>query len=268
MATTPSTPQNGWLKLFYRFKEWEWYSDTNMVRLFIHLLLSANYRPLKWRGIEIPRGSLVASRATLASETNLTEQEVRTCLKRLISTNEITTKSTNKFTIITICKFENYQSEQGEQNEATNKQDNQQATNKQPTTNHQLTTSKEYKNIIKYFVVANYAREEFLAEFFKPENQVTLEAICMNSSTDIATLQRLANEVLDDWQATDEPMHHDLSQAKRHLLSQIRIKLNIERREQAAEKKQIAKPASPNRQSDKAPRRVNDQWSDFEIPTE
>lgn len=40
------------------------------------------------------------------------------------------------------------------------------------------------------------------------------------------------------------------------------------RREQAAEKKQIAKPASPNRQSDKAPRRVNDQWANFEIPTE
>lgn len=268
MATTPNAPQNGWLKLFYRFKEWEWYSDTNMVRLFIHLLLSANYRPLKWRGIEIPRGSLVTSRAALASETTLSEQEVRTCLKRLISTNEITSKATNKYTIITICKFDIYQAEQIEQSEAINQQDNQQATSTQPTNNHQLTTSKEYKNIRnkEYYVVELLTREDFFKDFFKEENTATLEAICMNSHTDIETLKRLANAVLDDWQATDEPTHRELRDAKKHLLAQIRIKLSIERREKEAAERKPTTPAS--RRNEKAPRKVNDQWQDFEMPTE
>lgn len=267
MATTPNTPQNGWLKLFYRFKEWEWYGDTNMVRLFIHLLLSANYRPLKWRGIDIPRGSFVTSRATLAAETTLSEQEVRTCLKRLISTNEITSKTTNKYTIITICKYDTYQAEQIEQYDASNQQINQQATSNQPTTNHQLTTSKEYKNIrnIEYFVVVDVTRENFLKDFFKEERRTVIEALCMNNYTTRETLERLAKEVVDEWEATSEPAHRDLHNAQRHLVNQIRIKLNEERRVAAAEKKQ-SNPA--NRRTEKAPRTVNDQWQNFEMPTE
>ncbi|MCI6393248.1 MAG: hypothetical protein MR822_02005, partial [Bacteroidales bacterium] len=46
-------PGCGWLKLFRCFTEWEWYSDTNTVRLFLHLLLRVNYRERRWKGIII-----------------------------------------------------------------------------------------------------------------------------------------------------------------------------------------------------------------------
>ena len=139
----------GWIKLFYQFKEWEWYGDTNMVRLFIHLLLTANYKQTKWRGMTIPRGSLLTSRAKLAEETGLSEQTIRTCLTRLKSTNEITVKATNKYTIITISNYDRYQEQPQEINQQNNQQDNHEATNSQPTTNQQSTSLyiKERKNI-------------------------------------------------------------------------------------------------------------------------
>lgn len=136
---------DGWLKLFYRFKEWEWYDDTNMVRMFIHLLLSANYKPLNWRGKTIPRGSLITSRAKLAEQTNLSEREVRTCLTRLKTTNEIAIETTNNFSIITITNYERYQDDSNDVDQRNDLPNDQRATNERPANDQRATTSKEYK---------------------------------------------------------------------------------------------------------------------------
>ena len=65
--------------------------------------------------------------------TGLSVQNVRTSLNKLKSTHEITSKTTNKYTYITINNFNDYQ-------ETTNK-----LTNNQQTTNKQLTTTEEGK---------------------------------------------------------------------------------------------------------------------------
>ena len=136
--------EDGWIKIFRLFLEWEWYGDTNMVRLFLHLLLKANYEDKRWQGIVIKRGQLVTSSLTLAAETHLSRQRVRTCLSRLEHTGEISIKTTNKFSIITICKYGNYQAVNLDYQPTTN----QQPTNKQPTNNQQLTNNQpQHKNI-------------------------------------------------------------------------------------------------------------------------
>lgn len=89
--------------------EWEWWSDINTYRLFTYMLLKANWKDGKFKGIDIPRGSLVSSISKLSSETNLTVDEVRTALKHLKSTNEITSKSHSKFTIFTVSNYGLYQ---------------------------------------------------------------------------------------------------------------------------------------------------------------
>ena len=63
-------------------------------------------------------------------------------MNHLKSTNEITIKSTNRFSIVTIVNWEKYQINK---KQSTNKLTNN-LTNNQPTTNQQLTTEKEYKN--------------------------------------------------------------------------------------------------------------------------
>jgi len=130
---------NGWIKIHRKMLDWGWYNDINVKVLFIHILLTANFDDKGWQGLTIKRGQLVTSREHLAEQTKLTVQQVRTALNKLKSTNEITIKTTNKYTIITINKYDEYQD--------VNQQDNQQITNKQPTNNQQITTTKEYKNI-------------------------------------------------------------------------------------------------------------------------
>lgn len=99
------------MKGFYRLLEWEWYSDTNMVRLFIHLLLNANCEPQEWRNYKIPPGSLVTSLHDLSNRTGLSVQSVRTCLNRLVSSNEIEIISTYKERIILLHNYSLYLSE-------------------------------------------------------------------------------------------------------------------------------------------------------------
>lgn len=115
---------DGWIKLHRRLVEWEWYLDSKMVHLFLHLLLMANSEDGEVRGVHVRRGQYLTGRKALAKETGLSEQEVRTCLDKLTNTktppkstskstskatSELTIKSTNKFSIITICKYEQYQ---------------------------------------------------------------------------------------------------------------------------------------------------------------
>ena len=99
----------GWISLYKKFTHWEWYKDINVKTIFIHLLLKASYEDSIWNGIEIKRGQVLTSRKHLSEETGLTEQQVRTSLKKLQSTNEITIKSTNRYTLVTIEKYDFYQ---------------------------------------------------------------------------------------------------------------------------------------------------------------
>lgn len=141
-----SNKQYGFIKLYNSFLNWEWYSDVNMVRLFIHLILSANWTNKKWKGVVIEKGQLITSYRKLSNQTGLTIQNVRTCLNRLKSTSEITIKSTNKYQSITIVNYGFYQYlEKDVTSKSTSK-----LTNNQQTTNKQLTTTKEYKEYKEY----------------------------------------------------------------------------------------------------------------------
>ena len=82
---------SGFIKMHRRIVEWEWYRDIPVRVLFEHLLLRANYKDLRFRGCEIRRGSLAASRRSLAEETGLSEQQIRTALEKLRCTGEIET---------------------------------------------------------------------------------------------------------------------------------------------------------------------------------
>lgn len=138
---------DGWIKLHRKLIEWEWYKDNNVKIVFLHLLLTANHKDKKWKGQIVNRGQKLTSTEHLAEETNLTIMQVRTALKKLKSTNEITTKVTSKNTLITIEKYNDYQCMIEENNKQNNIQDNNEITNKQQANNKQITTNKNEKNI-------------------------------------------------------------------------------------------------------------------------
>lgn len=133
---------NGYIKIHRKMKDWGWYKDPNTFRVFIHLLLSASYKEEDYRGHHIMPGQVVCGRKQLAKELGVGEQTIRTALNHLISTNEITIKVTNKFSIITIRKWGKYQADGIVGNQQTNQQTNQQLTSKTTKSNH----IQEYKN--------------------------------------------------------------------------------------------------------------------------
>lgn len=151
---------NGWIKLHRKILDWEWFTSPSTLQLFIYLLLRANKEDKKWRGILIKRGQLVTSVSTISEETKLSTQQVRTSLNRLKSTNEITSKTTNRFTLVTVCKYESYQlydeAEQQTKQQALQQTNNKQITNKQ----QQLKNNKNIRNNNKESILTNVRIDE------------------------------------------------------------------------------------------------------------
>jgi hypothetical protein len=136
---------NGFIKLHRKLIEWEWFADSKTFHVFMYLLLDANHTEKKWRGITVERGQTLTGRIKISEATGVSQQSVRTALSNLCSTDEITIQSTNRFSIITICNYDKYQSLVN----STNQPDNQQLTNSQPATNQQPTTNKNEKKDLK-----------------------------------------------------------------------------------------------------------------------
>ena len=99
----------GWIKLYDKILNWEWYTDTNVKVVFLHCLLKANYQKKDWRNETIERGQLVTSISNLAKELDLTPKQIRGALNKLKRTNEVAIKGTSLYSVITINNYESYQ---------------------------------------------------------------------------------------------------------------------------------------------------------------
>lgn len=128
-----------YLKLYYKLLEWEWYTNPNVMRLFIHCLLKANIKTKKWQGCTIDRGSFITSYSHLASELHLSVQQIRTAISKLKITGEITCKQQGSNTMITVKNYNEYQ--------PSNTLNNTQITGEQHANNTLITTTKECNNV-------------------------------------------------------------------------------------------------------------------------
>ena len=100
---------NEFVKLNRKILNWEWYSDNNTRSVFIHCLLKANWKAGKWKGVSYERGQFITSLASLSREIGLSVKQIRTALKHLEATGEVASKSFSKFRIITVVKYDEYQ---------------------------------------------------------------------------------------------------------------------------------------------------------------
>lgn len=102
---TPST----FIKLDRNITKWRWYTNSNTLRVWIQLLLSANHARHEFENITIERGQLAATHESLANTLKLSVQEVRTALGHLKSTGEITATTHRRFQVISIVNYDLYQ---------------------------------------------------------------------------------------------------------------------------------------------------------------
>jgi len=179
--------------------------------VFLHLLIIAAFKDGEFLGHQIKPGQAIIGYSKLASELGFTVQQVRTALKKLESTGEITRNSTNKFTVITVENWEDYQLDSYDNNKRiTNEQQtsNIQTTNEQQTNNKPLTTSeecKEYKN------VKNVKKDKRESKKFAPPSIAEISGYCQerNNGIDAETFfdfyeskgWLVGNNKMKDWKA-------------------------------------------------------------------
>ena len=99
----------GFVKIDRKITKWRWYKDTSTFKIFLHLILTANYEDREFEDIVIKRGQRVASIRSLAAESGLTEKNVRTAIKHLKATGEVASLPTPKYTVFTVVNYEKYQ---------------------------------------------------------------------------------------------------------------------------------------------------------------
>jgi hypothetical protein len=100
---------NGWIKLHRQLSEWEWYHDSQMVHLFVHLLLTANHKTKNCEGTILETGQLITSLHLLKKQTGISIQTIKTCLIKLQKTNEIKCHTTYLNRTITLLNYAKYQ---------------------------------------------------------------------------------------------------------------------------------------------------------------
>ncbi len=128
----------GWVKVHRSLLEWEWYDDMNTKCLYLHCLLRANHSDKKWRGQEVKRGQFITSLESLGNETGLTVSQIRTSIRKLISTGNLASKSQAKNRIITVLNYDSYQDD--------DKQVSKPVTSKSQGSDKVVTTDKNDKN--------------------------------------------------------------------------------------------------------------------------
>lgn len=97
--------------------EWEWYTDANTTKVFLHCLLRANWKAGTWHGIHYKPGQFITSLPALAADNGLTIRQTRTALDHLLATGELASTTTDETTgkklrqnrIITVLNWDSYQ---------------------------------------------------------------------------------------------------------------------------------------------------------------
>lgn len=99
---------DGWYRQYRNLFDRVWAKDAKAVSVYIYLHCHAYVQRGRWHNYDIYRGSCPMSRAAIMEGTGLTEQEVKSRLKKLVAYGEIVVKTTNLGNIITVCDYDSY----------------------------------------------------------------------------------------------------------------------------------------------------------------
>lgn len=132
-----------WVPLARDIRYFEYFTDRNVLQVLIYILTSVNYQDKYWKGVKIKRGQFATSVGRIAADCELSSRQVRLVLEKLEARKTIQVETTNKYTMITLCNYEDYQENSvgvGQTN------DNQKSNKSQSNGNQRATTIQEYNN--------------------------------------------------------------------------------------------------------------------------
>lgn len=153
---------------------WKYYQSDSGFRLWLHILLNANWKDGYFLGQKIPRGSLATSIRQLADETRLSESTVKRWLKRFENENQIVTQVNNRFRVIKVVNYNAFQDipRDGVNNQVTDQVNNQ--VTDQVTDNRTKKQSNKETNIVCEEYISN--TESSQKHTFSPPTLADIES--------------------------------------------------------------------------------------------
>ena len=145
--------------------------NSEAFHLLGYFLLKANHKTNRFlfnqREIIVQRGQLITGLKRISKDTGLTSRQIRTRLALLENLRILTRKTTNKFSIITICNYSHYQDPKSNERQADRQSnDNRTTTNNNDKNDKKIGRSKESDPKVKEF--QNYWGETFRKETGQP----------------------------------------------------------------------------------------------------
>jgi len=103
----------GWIKLHRQLLTNGWLKNHKLLAFWIYCLLKATHEPVKviwgFQEVHLDPGQFIFGRHKAAKETGLSEREIRTCLDSLSKAGNLTSKATNRFSILSVVNWDTYQ---------------------------------------------------------------------------------------------------------------------------------------------------------------
>lgn len=202
---------SGWIKIHRQLLDWEWYSDIPTCRLFLHLILRANHKPKKWKGILIGAGEVLSGRNALAKDTGLSPQQIRSSLAKLERTHNLTIRTTNKYSVYSIVNYNKYQLMENKTPATHNSNNQQLTTNKKEIIidddeDRELWAWIEKKMQGKILVLGRY--QEWLKAGASPDmiKQVIEQVLIRNNEKIPSTLNYFDKPIADAIAQKNKPM--------------------------------------------------------------
>lgn len=183
----------GYVKLYRKSLDSGWLKKPKPWVFWTYCLLKATHKPRVARvgnqEIALHPGQFIFGRRVAAEETGLTHREIRTCLDLLGKWQNLTIKTTNKFSIITIVNWPTYQGDE-DRNDQLN---DQVPTSKRPQTRMKECKNKKSPDEISSEITA--LQEKYSPDLLSQVFQAIASTRKSNRITDSITLK-----VLQDWQ--------------------------------------------------------------------
>jgi hypothetical protein len=161
--------ENGYVRIYRTLTKKGYYTQSEYVHLWVHLIMKATYRDKEFlfnNKIEhLTAGQFIAGRKILSKETGIQESKVERILKCFETEHQIEQQSFNKFRIISILNWNEYQ---------VNEQQNEQQVNNQRTASEQPVNTNKKDN--KYKKEKNTYTSDFLSFWKTYPNKVGKDA--------------------------------------------------------------------------------------------
>lgn len=214
----------GFITIDRAIDDWRWRDNNTALGLWIHILLSANWKSGWFMGHEIPRGSFATSMRRMAEDTGLSEKTIRKWLKRFEEDKQIEIRGSNKYTLIKVinyAKFQDYDPENpGQRYEQSTEQSTEQGTEQSTEQRLDNRNNKQYKQrnkeTIETIICANDPQivdneDAWFRVFWdtypkhkaKDAAQKAFRKVCRSSEDFNQILAGLKNVIENEWSAKD-----------------------------------------------------------------